>query len=334
MIYDLVSSTTTPFGYDSEEQPISGVLSLPQPSFDAIDLALHGEQDQQQENDELELSLNESEINPPVSNDCVAPIARPRSMKNVVGEAHELIDVFSVVDRVADTNCTVLITGDSGTGKELVAQAVHNTSSRANGPFVTVNCGAIPETLLESELFGHAKGAFTGATASKLGRIGMANRGTLFLDEIGELPLSLQVKLLRVLQAHEYSPVGDNRTLKADVRVVAATNIDLEDAVAKGTFRQDLYYRLNVIHLQMPALRRRAADIPKLVEHFMAIARNKTGRNVREVSRAAMQLLATYSWPGNVRELENTIERAMLRATREPEAPGFGARSARRGGEL
>jgi transcriptional regulator with PAS, ATPase and Fis domain len=198
---------------------------------------------------------------------------RPKSMQGVVGSSAPLIDVFSVVDRVADTDCTVLITGESGTGKELVARGVHAQSPRRNGPFVAVNCGAIPEALLESELFGHARGAFTGAHQTKLGRIGAAERGTLFLDEIGELSLGLQVKLLRVLQAREYSPVGDTRVLKADVRVVAATNMDLEKAVAEGNFRQDLYYRLNVIMLHVPELKRRASDIPELVLHFMAMAR-------------------------------------------------------------
>jgi DNA-binding NtrC family response regulator len=240
---------------------------------------------------------------------------RPRSMAGVVGDSAELLEVFGVVDRVADTNCTVLITGQSGTGKELVARGVHEQSPRASGPFVAVNCGAIPEALLESELFGHARGAFTGAHATKLGRIGIADKGTLFLDEIGELPLALQVKLLRVLQSHEYSPVGDTRVLKADVRVVAATNIDLERAVAEGKFRQDLYYRLNVIHLQVPDLKQRVSDIPALAMHFMVAAREKTGRQVSQISRAAMQLLMDYDWPGNVRELENTIERALLLCT-------------------
>jgi transcriptional regulator with PAS, ATPase and Fis domain len=233
-------------------------------------------------------------------------------MTGVIGDSDELVEVYEVVDRVANTNCTVLITGESGTGKELVARAVHNSSARKNGPFVAVNCGAIPENLLESELFGHAKGAFTGAHATKMGRIGMADKGTLFLDEIGELPLSLQVKLLRILQAHEYSPVGDTRTLKADVRVVAATNIDLEEAVEKGLFRQDLYYRLNVIHLQVPPLRRRASDIPELVAYFLQVAEERMGRTVTSISRSAAQLLMSYHWPGNVRELENTIERAVL----------------------
>jgi transcriptional regulator with PAS, ATPase and Fis domain len=244
-------------------------------------------------------------------------LTRPASMRGVVGSAAPLLEVFSVVDRVADTDCTVLITGESGTGKELVARGVHSQSPRRSGPFVAVNCGAIPEALLESELFGHARGAFTGAHQTKMGRIGVADHGTLFLDEIGELSLGLQVKLLRVLQSREYSPVGDTRVLKADVRVVAATNMDLEKAVAEGLFRQDLYYRLNVIMLHVPELKRRASDIPELVEHFMAQAREKTGRQISQISRAAMQLLMDYSWPGNVRELENTIERAMLLCSSE-----------------
>jgi transcriptional regulator with PAS, ATPase and Fis domain len=255
--------------------------------------------------DDLEDEVFEAEVVVPTG-------PRPRSMVGVIGEARELLEVYEVVDRVADTTCTVLITGESGTGKELVARAVHKASIRASGPFVAINCGAIPEALLESELFGHARGAFTGAHTAKVGRLGMADKGTLFLDEVGELPLSLQVKLLRVLQAHEYSPVGDTRTLRADVRIVAATNIDLEKAVAAGTFRQDLFYRLNVIHLQVPPLRRRSSDVPLLIQHFMGSASVKTGRAPKAVSPAAAQILATYDWPGNVRELENTIERAML----------------------
>jgi transcriptional regulator with PAS, ATPase and Fis domain len=234
-------------------------------------------------------------------------------MEGVVGHSESLVDVYRVIDRVADTNCTVLITGESGTGKELVARAVHLASSRAQAPFVAVNCGAIPENLLESELFGHAKGAFTGAYSTRTGRIGQAQGGTLFLDEIGELPLSLQVKLLRILQSREYSPVGDTRVITADVRIVAATNIDLEQAVRHGTFREDLYYRLNVIHVCVPPLRERRSDIPLLCAFFLEEARARTGRRgVRYFSVEAMSLLEGYAWPGNVRELENTIERAVL----------------------
>ena len=243
------------------------------------------------------------------SADPMAP--RPRSMESVIGVSQRMLNVYHVVDRVADTGCTVLITGESGSGKELVARGLHQVSQRAVGPFVAVNCGAIPEALLESELFGHAKGAFTGAHATKLGRLAQASGGTLFLDEIGELSLGLQVKLLRVLQTHEYSPVGDTRTLRTDVRIVAATNVDLERAVASGSFREDLSYRLNVIHLHVPSLRDRPEDIPVLAEYFLKRTNERLGRNV-SVSRAALQLLTDWTWPGNVRELENTIERAAI----------------------
>jgi len=249
-------------------------------------------------------------------------LAPPRSMKNVVGRSESLVDVYRVIERVADTNCTVLITGESGTGKELVARAVHESSQRSDAPFIAVNCGAIPEALLESELFGHAKGAFTGAHAPKQGRIAQAQGGTLFLDEIGELPLALQVKLLRVLQSREYSPVGDNRVLRADVRIVAATNIDLEQAARSGAFREDLYYRLNVIHVSVPPLRDRAGDIAILAEHFLKLALQRTARlTVTGFASATTQLLEQYAWPGNVRELENTIERAVLLARGEEIQP-------------
>lgn len=305
--HDLTNASNTPSwsappaNTDASEQYTDPRPSQPQSSDIPSSLLDDGDHDDLDFAD-IEAALEESSASEP----------KPFSMTGVIGEAVELVEVYEVVDRVADTTCTVLITGESGTGKELVAKAVHKASARATGPFVAINCGAIPEALLESELFGHARGAFTGAHAAKVGRLGMADKGTLFLDEVGELPLSLQVKLLRVLQAHEYSPVGDTRTLRADVRIVAATNIDLEKAVAAGTFRQDLYYRLNVIHLQVPALRRRKSDIPLLIEHFMASASVKTGRAPKAISPAAAQILATYDWPGNVRELENTIERAML----------------------
>jgi transcriptional regulator with PAS, ATPase and Fis domain len=245
--------------------------------------------------------------------DAPEPLMLPESMHGVIGLSESLVEVYRVIDRVADTTCTILITGESGTGKELVARAVHRASPRSSKAFVAVNCGAIPEALLESELFGHARGAFTGAHANKIGRIALAEGGTLFLDEIGEMPMSLQVKLLRVLQAREYSPVGDNRTLKADVRIVAATNVNLEQAVQAGTFREDLYYRLNVIHLTVPSLRERPEDVPLLVQHFLIKAKERVGRtNIEGISRAAAQILADYQWPGNVRELENTVERAVL----------------------
>jgi transcriptional regulator with GAF, ATPase, and Fis domain len=244
-----------------------------------------------------------------------ASIELPRSMKGVVGRSAALVDTFRIIDRVARTDCTVLITGESGTGKELVARAVHENSARAKSPLVTVNCGAIPEALLESELFGHTRGAFTGATAARQGRIQAAEGGTLFLDEVGELPLSLQVKLLRVLQYKEYSPVGETRVHAANIRVVAATNVDLEAAVAAGTFRQDLFYRLNVIHVRTPALKQRDGDIRLLVNHFFEVTRRRLGRtDLTGLSAEAREVLEGYEWPGNVRELENTMERAILLA--------------------
>jgi len=239
---------------------------------------------------------------------------RPRSMEGIVGISPSLTQVFRLIDRISESICTVLITGESGVGKEVVANAVHRSSRRAGGPMVVVNCGAIPEALLESELFGHAKGAFTGANSAKLGRVALAEGGTLFLDEVGELPLSLQVKLLRLLQQHEYSPVGDSRTRSADVRIIAATNLDLEQAVANGLFRKDLYYRLNVIHVRVPALRDRPEDVAPLVEHFLTTQAQRTGRSGVDISNAALQMLSAFSWPGNVRELENTIERAVILA--------------------
>lgn len=248
------------------------------------------------------------------------PIARtamlsepPRSMAETIGASKPLRELYRTIDRVADTGCTILVTGESGTGKELVARAVHDASDRASQPFVAVNCGAIPEALLESELFGHSKGAFTGAHATRQGRIALAAGGTLFLDEIGEMPMALQVKLLRVLQSRDYSPVGDSRVVKADVRVVAATNVDLEQAVREGTFREDLFYRLNVIHVLVPALRDRREDIAELACHFLELNRAQLGRpQVQAISPAAMRVLNEYDWPGNVRELANYMERAVL----------------------
>lgn len=242
--------------------------------------------------------------------------ALPRSMEGVIGSSPALVSLFKIIDRVAHTDCTVLVTGESGTGKELVARAVHKNSSRKSGPMVTVNCGAIPEALLESELFGHAKGAFTGAQSARVGRIQSANGGTLFLDEVGEMPMSLQVKLLRVLQYKEFSPVGDGRVLDANVRIVAATNVDLDKAVAEGKFREDLYYRLNVIHVRSPALRERTDDVSLLLDHFFDSACSRLGRDdLRGLSAKSRSLLEAYDWPGNVRELENTIERAVLLAS-------------------
>ncbi|MDH5493467.1 MAG: sigma-54 dependent transcriptional regulator, partial [Myxococcales bacterium] len=217
-----------------------------------------------------------------------------------------------VIDKVADTDCSVLVTGESGTGKELVARALHQASDRKEEPFVTVNCAAIPENLLESALFGHARGSFTGATQSRVGRFAQAAGGTIFLDEIGELPLALQSKLLRVLQEKEVTPLGESRTLRIDVRVVAATNRDLEEMVESGNFREDLLYRLNVIPVELPSLRQRRSDIPLLVEHFVHQTNVKRGRFIAGVSDEAMAALCAYDWPGNVRQLENTLERLVV----------------------
>ncbi len=220
---------------------------------------------------------------------------------------------LDVLDRVAGASCTVLVTGESGTGKELAVAALHDGSPRAKRPLVAVNCGAITENLVESELFGHARGAFTGANVARQGLVAAAEGGTLFLDEVGELPLSMQVKLLRLLQQREYTPVGESRTVKADVRIVAATNRNLAREVEAGRFREDLYYRLNVIHVRLPALRERRTDIPLLAEHFLRGAAERDGRSgTMEFSAEATARLLACDWPGNVRELENVVERAVL----------------------
>jgi two-component system response regulator HydG len=233
--------------------------------------------------------------------------------REIVGSSPALRRVIDVATQAAPSQATVLVLGESGTGKELLARYIHERSSRARGPFVAVNCAAIPETILESELFGHERGAFTGATSRKDGRFAKASGGTLFLDEIGELSLAVQVKLLRVLQEGEYEPVGGN-TQKADVRIVAATNRDIVAEVAAGRFREDLYYRLNVIAVVAPPLRARREDIPLLVDHFLGKYCAKNGRPRLQPTRGAIDRLADYAWPGNVRELENVIERAVVLA--------------------
>ena len=227
----------------------------------------------------------------------------------LIGEEPALKKVLKLVTKVAVTDSSVLILGESGTGKELIARAVHEMSPRINKPFVPINCGAIPENLLESELFGHVKGAFTGANQSRAGRFELADGGTIFLDEIGEMPMLLQVKLLRVLQERSFEPVGGSRAVSVDVRVVAATNKNLEEEVEAGRFREDLYYRLNVVELNLPPLRRRQADIPLLCEYFNTRLQQSKGRSVSAFSDAAMEKLKAYTWPGNVRELENVVER-------------------------
>ena len=224
--------------------------------------------------------------------------------------------VLSVIDRVAASSCTVLITGESGTGKELAVAALHDASRQSGGRLVAVNCGAISANLVESELFGHARGAFTGAMNARQGLVASAEGGTLFLDEVGELPLATQVKLLRLLQAHEYTPVGESRAIHSTARIVAATNRDLAAEVAAGRFREDLYYRLNVIHVKLPALRERREDIAILAQHFLTLASERSGRpDVVSFSADVLAQIVAYDWPGNVRALENVIERAVLLAT-------------------
>ena len=230
----------------------------------------------------------------------------------VVGSEGALRDVLDIVGAVAETDATILVTGESGTGKEVVARAIHKASKRAGAPFIAVNCGAIPEALLESELFGHARGAFTGATHARAGRFQLADGGTLFLDEIGDMPLSFQVKLLRVLQERQFEVLGEGTTRSVDVRVIAATHRDLPAMVKAGTFREDLYYRLNVVDVKLPALRERPGDIPLLVEHFIAVANARHGTNVTGAAPDVIEALQRHSWPGNVRELGNVIERMVI----------------------
>ncbi|RMG21161.1 MAG: sigma-54-dependent Fis family transcriptional regulator, partial [Deltaproteobacteria bacterium] len=233
-------------------------------------------------------------------------------LEGIVGDSPRMRAVLEKVRRVAAYKTTVLLHGESGTGKELVARAIHELSPRAAGPFVPVNCGAIPETLMESELFGHVKGAFTGADRARPGLIREAQGGTLFLDEIGELPSRMQVKLLRFLQEDEIRRVGDSRTETVDVRVVAATARDLQDEVKAGRFREDLYYRLSVVPLHLPPLRERPGDVPRLVEHFLSRLARRLEKPQLKVTEEAMARLASYPWPGNVRELENTLEQAAV----------------------
>ncbi len=232
--------------------------------------------------------------------------------ENIVGSSSSLRRVLELVEKVADSDSTVLVTGESGTGKELIARALHWNSRRADRRFVTVNCGAIPEQLLESELFGHVKGAFTHAVSHREGRFALADRGTIFLDEIGDMSPTLQVKLLRVLQDRTFEPVGSSRSQTVDVRVIAATNQDLELAIRNGRFRQDLFYRLNVIPIHVPPLRERRDDIPLLVSHFLKVASEKQGRPVNGITREALELFCAHDWPGNVRELENLVERLVV----------------------
>jgi len=230
----------------------------------------------------------------------------------IVGESEAIRNVFFKIEQVAPTNTTVLVLGETGTGKELVARAIHNTSPRKDKPLIKVNCATLPAALIESELFGHEKGAFTGATARQLGRFEMANGGTIFLDEIGDLPLELQSKLLRVLQEGEFERLGSGKTIKVNVRVIAATNRNLQMEVKKGLFREDLWYRLNVFPINVPPLRKRKQDIPLLVEAFVRKFSKELGKTIKAITPATMKALQDYAWPGNIRELANVIERAVI----------------------
>jgi DNA-binding NtrC family response regulator len=244
-----------------------------------------------------------------------AELGQRYEFDNIVGRSDAMREIFATVERVAPTRATVLMCGESGVGKDLIARAIHHHSPRDGRPFVKINCTALPENLMESELFGYEKGAFTGANTTKPGKFEQADTGTVFLDEIGDVPASVQVKLLRILQEREFERLGSNKTRHIDVRVLAATNVDLRAALEQGTFREDLYYRLNVLPINIPPLRERKEDIPFLAEHFVKKLRKDLGASTQSISEGAIQRLLEYHWPGNVRELENVIERSMVLAT-------------------
>ena len=259
--------------------------------------------------EELELLREQVDRENPVLRD---ELDRVSMFEEIVGTSPALRVALSRVVKVAATGSTVLITGETGTGKELVARAIHRGSARSSRAFVSVNCAAIPRDLIASELFGHEKGAFTGALQQRLGKFELANGGTLFLDEVGELPAETQIALLRVLQEHEFERVGGTRPIRTDVRVIAATNRDLEAAINAGFFRSDLFYRLNVFPIETPSLRERRVDIPLLVEYFIDRYARKAGKNIKHVTQKTLELLQSYSWPGNIRELQNVIERSVI----------------------
>jgi len=236
---------------------------------------------------------------------------------NIIGKSNSMKEIFKVVKQIADSKSTALIMGESGTGKELISRAIHYNSNRKGHPFVTINCAAIPETLIESELFGHEKGAFTNAIERKLGRFEVAHQGTLFLDEIGELSLATQAKILRFLEEREFNRVGGSKTIKVDVRLITATNKDLNQLIKKGLFREDLYYRINVVPITIPPLRERKEDIPLLVEHFISRFSVENNKSVKGITKEALSLVMQYEWPGNIRELENLIERVIALTSNE-----------------
>ncbi|OHB68932.1 MAG: two-component system response regulator [Planctomycetes bacterium RBG_16_41_13] len=236
------------------------------------------------------------------------------SFGNIIGRSHRMQQIYDLIMQVADTDATILITGETGTGKELIAHAIHHNSSRKDAPFVVINCSALPESLLETELFGHEEGAFTGATKQRNGKFEHAHKGTVFFDEMGNLPLSMQTRLLRLLQEKSFERIGGNKTIKVDVRIIAATNKDLNNLSEEGGFRKDLYYRLNVIPVQLPPLKERLEDIPLLVSHFIEKYNKAFKKSIKSISQNALNIMMSYHWPGNVRELENLTERAVIMA--------------------
>jgi DNA-binding NtrC family response regulator len=246
---------------------------------------------------------------------------RTYGFENIIGKSKEMLEIFRVIKQVADSKATILVTGESGTGKELIARAIHYQSSRREKPFVTINCAAIPEALIESELFGHERGAFTSAYEKKIGRFELAHGGSLFLDEIGELSLSTQAKMLRFLEEKEFTRVGSAKNIKVDVRLISATNKNLEESIKKGDFREDLYYRINVVPIHVPPLRDRKEDITLLANHFVKAFYEENQRGPDRISKDTMDLLVSYEWPGNVRELENLIERVTALSTAESITP-------------
>jgi DNA-binding NtrC family response regulator len=292
--------------------PETGIEALRAGAFDLLTKPLLDQ--------ELEMSLQRALSQKKVveeNKNLRAQLDQKFHLTNVVGHDSRMQRIFDMISRVADTRATVLITGESGTGKSLIARAIHRHSSRRDRPYVEVACGALPENLLESELFGHVAGAFTGATGDRIGKFKQADTGTIFLDEIGTASPALQVKLLRVLQELQFEPVGGTKTHEVDSRVILATNEQLEKAVAEGRFRQDLYYRVNVINIELPPLRERIADIPTLAKHFLAAACEEMNKKTSSFSPAVFERFQTYGWPGNVRELQNVVERAVLLGNNE-----------------
>ena len=300
--------------YDYLKKPVDrhGLLSTINRSFEKIKL----EHEKQHAQDELRKTLSElNELKNQLQAENIylrEEIKLNNNFEEIIGKSSAIEIVLNNVEQVAKTESNVLISGETGTGKELIARSVHYLSQRKEKPLVKVNCAVLPANLIESELFGHEKGSFTGAVAKKLGRFELANQGTIFLDEIGELPLELQGKLLRVLQEGEFERIGSEKTLNINVRVIAATNRDLENLVKEKKFRSDLYYRLNVFPIKIPALRERKDDIPILVRYFVDKFSKKLGKNIKSISKKSLDLFQNYSWPGNIRELENIVERAMI----------------------